>query len=144
MKKAIEANLVSSEHGFDDFDVCNLPHVHRACVGHGIKNGDIFNVYCGESTKLGGVWCGEVVKSLANFAETHTAYLEWFVNVTITEELVRSEKVCRGCGNAKTSDWQIVCQHCWKGEDNVFTPYKYFRGTFVEWLIHVEATKQHC
>jgi hypothetical protein len=53
MKKTIEANLVSSEHGFDDFEVCNLPHVHRACVGQGIKNGDIFNVYCGDSTKLG-------------------------------------------------------------------------------------------
>jgi hypothetical protein len=142
MKTMIEVSIVSSEHGFNDFEVRNLPRVHRVSVGHGIKTGDIFNVFCHDGVKLGGVWCGEVVKSLTNFAETHTAYLERFVNATtITEDEARNEKVCRGCGDAKTSNGQVVCLTCFKGEDNLFTSYKYFNGTFAEWLAHVEASR---
>ena len=70
----IKVELVSSEHGFKDFDVANLPNVHRACVSHGIKKGDIFNVYCSNGVKLGATWCGGIVQSLANFAETHALY----------------------------------------------------------------------
>lgn len=66
--------LVSSEHGFKDFEVTNLPNVHRACIGHGIKKGDIFNVYCSNCVKLGAIWCGDVVQSLTNFAATNTMY----------------------------------------------------------------------
>jgi len=61
----------------------------------------------------------------------------------MTDEIASEEAVCRGCGNAKEGNGgQIVCWSCWKGEDTPFTPYKYFQGTFAEWLIHVEATKQ--
>jgi hypothetical protein len=70
----IKVRLVSSEHGFKDFDVTNLANVHRACVPHNIRKGDVFNVYCSNCVKLGAVWCGEVVRSLANFAETNTMY----------------------------------------------------------------------
>lgn len=70
----VKVKLVSSEHGFDDFDVDNLPNVHRACVGRGIKKGDIFNVYCSDGVKLGASWCGEIKQSLANFAKTNVWY----------------------------------------------------------------------
>lgn len=70
----IKVTLVSAEHGFKDFDVANLPNVHRACVGQGIKKGDIFNVYCSNGVKLGATWRGGIVQSLVNFAETHALY----------------------------------------------------------------------
>lgn len=70
----IKVKLVSSAHGFKDFDVTNLPNVHRACVGHGIKRGDIFNVYCSNGVKLGAAWCGEVIQSLTNFAASNSVY----------------------------------------------------------------------
>lgn len=70
----IEVKFISSEHGFRDYDVSNLPYVHRACVGHGIKKGDIFNVYCSNGVKLGASWCGEITNSLVNFAATNTQY----------------------------------------------------------------------
>lgn len=133
MEKMIEVSIVSSEHGFNDFEVLNLPNVHRTCVGHGIKNGDIFNVYCFDNVKLGGVWCGEVVKSLTNFAETNEAYLEF---------TVRNEKICRGCGDAKPSHGQVVCWSCFNGEDTLFTPYKYFKGGLAEWLAQVEMSRK--
>lgn len=70
----IKVTLVSSEHGFKDFDVANLPNVHRACVAHGIKKGDIFNVYCSNCVKLGASWCGDITSSLVNFAATNDQY----------------------------------------------------------------------
>ncbi|MDD5056512.1 MAG: hypothetical protein PHQ60_01965 [Sideroxydans sp.] len=72
----IEVKLSSSEHGFDDFDVSNLPHVHRACVGHNIKKGDIFNVFCSDCVKLGAVWDGDIKRSLTTFASTSHLYQE--------------------------------------------------------------------
>jgi hypothetical protein len=73
-KMGIGLKLISSEHGFDDFDVTNMPQVHRACVGHGIKKGDLFNVYCDNGVKLGATWRGDVEGSLVNFAATHSGY----------------------------------------------------------------------
>lgn len=70
----IEVKPASLKHGFNDFDVFNLPNVHRVCIGHGIKKGDIFNVYCSDGVKLGASWCGEIKQSLANFAATHAQY----------------------------------------------------------------------
>lgn len=72
--QVIKVTLVSSEHGFKDFAVTNLANVHRACVPHNIRKDDIFNVYCSDCVKLGAVWCGDVVRSLAKFAETNTLY----------------------------------------------------------------------
>lgn len=76
MATTITATLISSENGFDDFNVAGLPDVHRACVGHGIKKGGIFNVYCANSTKLGATWMGSIESSLVRFAETHPGYKE--------------------------------------------------------------------
>src|SRR5690606_13701868 len=36
---------VSNENGFDDYDVKGHPKVHRLTVGHGIRKGDMFNLY---------------------------------------------------------------------------------------------------
>ncbi|MBR8189053.1 hypothetical protein KDW82_08275 [Burkholderia vietnamiensis] len=63
-EKMPKATLVSSEHGFDDYDVEGIPTVHRVTIGHGIRKGDHFNVYCHEGRKIGGVWQGTLEKSL--------------------------------------------------------------------------------
>lgn len=70
----ITTRLLSSEHGFDDFDVLGLPKVHRVCVGHGIKKGDIFNVYCDDGCKLGATWHGSLERSLLSFSIAHAGY----------------------------------------------------------------------
>ncbi len=70
----ITTSLISAENGFDDFDVLGLPKVHRVCVGHGIKKGDIFNVYCEDGSKLGAVWRGTLNRSLTSFALAHAGY----------------------------------------------------------------------
>lgn len=70
----ITTRLLSSEHGFDDFDVLGLPKVHRVCVGHGIKKGDIFNVYCDDGCKLGATWHGLLERSLLSFSIAHAGY----------------------------------------------------------------------
>lgn len=62
------AKLVSSEHGFDDYNVEGIPTVHRVTIGHGIRKGDNFNVYCDAGRKIGSVWQGTLEKSLAHLA----------------------------------------------------------------------------
>lgn len=64
---------VNSEHGYDDYDVIGHPVVHRITVGHGIKKGDIFNVYCVDSRKVGGQWTGSLVPSFASVLQTLAA-----------------------------------------------------------------------
>lgn len=61
--------------------------------------------------------------------------------VGITENAARHENFCRGCGGHKESDigLPVVCWPCWKGDSLPFTPYKYFGGTFTEWLSEVKA-----
>ena len=76
---SITTQLSSVENGFDDLDVEGLPKVHRVCVGHGIRTGDIFNVYCADGVKLGAEWHGSVEDSLRRFAarnERHRALLD--------------------------------------------------------------------
>lgn len=63
----ISVVLASSEHGFDDFDVTGHACIRRACVPNGIKPGDHFNVYFGESSKGGCRWDGELISSLQSF-----------------------------------------------------------------------------
>lgn len=72
----MKISLVTNAHGFDDFDVVGLPHVHRACVPHRIKPGERFNVYCADSVKLGATWKGSPERSLEHFAATHPGYAE--------------------------------------------------------------------
>ncbi|MDU8351054.1 hypothetical protein RYA05_03990 [Pseudomonas syringae pv. actinidiae] len=64
--------LVTSEHGFHDYDVKDHPVLRRACVPVDIKKGQRFNVYFGESSKAGAVWAGNLEKSLAEWLETAT------------------------------------------------------------------------
>ena len=75
-KRTPVATLVSSEHGFNDYDVTGLDGVHRIAVGHGIKRGNICNVYCSESCKFGAEWQGSVDKTLTHFAATHKDFQE--------------------------------------------------------------------
>lgn len=70
----LNLTLVSSENGFDDYNVEGLPGVHRVCIGRGIGTGDLFNVYCDGGRKLGGVWQGALEKSLGHFAVSHAPY----------------------------------------------------------------------
>jgi hypothetical protein len=51
------------------------------------------------------------------------------------EEQARTETFCRGCGGEK-EDGLIVCWPCFKYRDDI-VPFKYFDGTFEEWLERV-------
>jgi hypothetical protein len=51
------------------------------------------------------------------------------------EEQARTETVCRGCGGEKELEL-IVCWPCFKYRDDI-VPFKYFDGTFTEWLERV-------
>ncbi|MDN7901457.1 DUF2591 family protein [Burkholderia cepacia] len=66
--KLPQATLVSSEHGFDDYDVTGIPTVHRVAIGQGIRKGESFNVYCDEGRKIGSVWQGTLEKSLEDLS----------------------------------------------------------------------------
>lgn len=68
--------LVSHERGVKDYDVADMPKVHRICVGDSIKKGDICNVYCDDCVKLGAAWQGDVQKTLAHFAKNNSRYQE--------------------------------------------------------------------
>jgi hypothetical protein len=48
------------------------------------------------------------------------------------EEAARTETVCRGCDGTKETGL-VVCWSCFKLRDDVM-PFKYFDGTFSEWL----------
>lgn len=61
--------LVSKEHGFDDFNVTGRDELRRICVLHSTKKGDLVNVYFGESSKRGAVWKGTVEATLNQFVE---------------------------------------------------------------------------
>jgi len=65
LKKGIETtwSLACNKYGFNEYDVTH-PIIHRAKVLHGIKNGDIFNAYYGESSKTGLVWQGTLTQSI--------------------------------------------------------------------------------
>ena len=52
---------------FRDYDVTGISDIHRAVVPYGIKKGQYFNVYRGESTKNGCKWMGNLQYSLLNF-----------------------------------------------------------------------------
>lgn len=54
------------------------------------------------------------------------------IELKLTEEEIRRETICRGCGKEK-GEGQIVCWQCFKYRKDI-VPYKYFEGTFVEWL----------
>lgn len=60
----IDITLVSKENGFKDYDITGHPVVHRITVGHNIRKGEVFNVYCTESRKIGGIWQGSMEKTL--------------------------------------------------------------------------------
>jgi hypothetical protein len=66
--KLPRATLVSSAHGFDDYYVEGIPTVRRVTIGHGIRKGQGFNVYCDDSRKIGGIWKGTLGASLKHLA----------------------------------------------------------------------------
>ena len=51
---------------YKEYYIENCSNIHRAKVCHGIKKGDIFNIYRGESRKEGCVWEGDLESSLLN------------------------------------------------------------------------------
>ncbi|WP_155629650.1 hypothetical protein [Burkholderia territorii] len=87
-KKMPKATLVSSEHGFDDYDVEGIPTVHRVTIGHGIRKGDDFNVYCDEGRKIGGIWQGTLDQSLRHVAARLASEAPEPTLPEITEEVV--------------------------------------------------------
>lgn len=67
LQAALKIELVSDENQQLDYDVLNHPVLRRAKVPHGIRIGEQFNVYHGESSKGGAVWRGSVEKSLTDW-----------------------------------------------------------------------------
>ncbi|MFV8385221.1 hypothetical protein ACNO5E_14125 [Vibrio parahaemolyticus] len=55
----MEIRLVSTEHGYHDFDVADAELVKRVTVDENIKKGDMFNIYLHGGKKVGGIWRGE-------------------------------------------------------------------------------------
>jgi hypothetical protein len=51
----------------------------------------------------------------------------------INEEATRKSAICLGCGDGKGTD-MIVCWECFK---RGVEPYKYFGGSFCDWLRHL-------
>lgn len=59
--------LVCSKYGYGDYDVEGHPQgINRIKVVPGIKRGEMFNVYSGQSTKHGLKWLGSFEASLHN------------------------------------------------------------------------------
>lgn len=54
----MEITLVSTDHGFHDFDIAGFGNLRRATVSPAIKKGDQFNLFFGESSKVGALWVG--------------------------------------------------------------------------------------
>jgi hypothetical protein len=66
--------LMSTQHGYDDYDIDMLKLVHRVCIGRNIRIGDVFNVYCSYGVKLGATWAGSIEASLRKFETSHRGY----------------------------------------------------------------------
>lgn len=64
--------LVTSTHGYDDFDVLGHPVVKRACVPPGLANGEGFNLYCHDGRKIGAVWRGGLEASIAECTQVQS------------------------------------------------------------------------
>lgn len=54
----MDITLISTNHGFHDFDIAGFASVRRATVSPAIKKGDQFNLFFGESSKVGARWIG--------------------------------------------------------------------------------------
>lgn len=100
----LATTLVSSENGFDDFDVEGLPKVHRACVGHGIGKGAIFNVYCADGVKLGATWLGSLEDSLHTFVKSHQRYRDLLDEAPASGSIGKHD----WCVSAATGDGYLV------------------------------------
>jgi hypothetical protein len=62
--EGLEIVLVTSDHGYLDYDIKGPSVLSRACVPHDIKKGETFNVYHSESSKSGVKWTGNLSDSL--------------------------------------------------------------------------------
>lgn len=72
--------LISTNHGFHDFDIAGFGDLRRATVSPAIKKGETFNLFFGESSKVGATWIGkdglntaDLERSIKNAAQGH----EW-------------------------------------------------------------------
>lgn len=66
--------LVENANGYDDYTINHHPLITRACVPHGIKKNERFNVYYGESSKGSARWDGDVMNSLDDTVFTINGY----------------------------------------------------------------------
>lgn len=72
-EQTLNLKLVSSENGFEDYDVVDHPVLRRVCVPNGIRKGQHFNVYHSESSKSGAKWLGSLERSLTKWLEQEQA-----------------------------------------------------------------------
>lgn len=62
----VRYKLVNIRHGYKDYDVIGHKTLRRLKVPNNVKNGDIINMYYGESTKSGLKWENDIVTSMKN------------------------------------------------------------------------------
>ena len=59
--------LTDQSHGYRDYDILDNEHgIHRVKVPFNVKDGDIINVYSGESRKNGFVWKKDLKTTLSD------------------------------------------------------------------------------
>lgn len=66
--KRIKTIFDTELNGINHYSVTDCNGIYLAKVPENIKKGDIFNVYCFESTKFGCVWVGDLEDSLIKLA----------------------------------------------------------------------------
>ena len=66
---------------------------------------------------------------LSNYRKPTNPYMD---ELDALEERARTETVCRGCGAEKETG-MTVCWPCFKHREDI-VPFKYFDGTFPQWL----------
>ncbi len=54
----MQTSLISTEHGFHDFDIEGAGSIERATVDQKIRSGDLFNIYLADGVKHGVKWIG--------------------------------------------------------------------------------------
>ncbi|GIC77640.1 hypothetical protein [Moritella sp. F3] len=103
--------LTCNKHGFNDYDILEHETIRRACVPHGIKKGETFNVYYDESSKSGVIWGGELIESLHDATLVFNGYGVRY-NALYNEFQVTHDEVGR-C--EEFSELSEAIEYCKKG-----------------------------
>jgi len=103
--------LTCNKNGFNDYDILEHETIRRACVPHGIKKGEMFNVYYGENSKTGIIWRDQLIKSLHDATLVFNGYCVRY-NGLYNEFQVTHDEIGR-C--EEFTDLSEAIEYCKKG-----------------------------